>query len=57
MSVIIIRGGNNIRAQDVENTLLSHQNSTDAAASGMADETLGERTIVLVVIWSEPLKN
>ena len=46
---IIIRGGYNISAQEVENVLLAHPDVADAAAVGMPDENLGERTCVYVV--------
>lgn len=46
---IIIRGGFNISAQEVENVLLAHPGVQDVAAIGMADEDLGERTCVYVV--------
>jgi non-ribosomal peptide synthetase component E (peptide arylation enzyme) len=46
---IIIRGGFNISAQEVENTILSHPKVLDAAAVAMPDERLGERTCIYVV--------
>jgi len=46
---IIIRGGFNISAQEVENLLLGHPVVLDAAAVAMPDETLGERLCVYVV--------
>ncbi len=46
---IIIRGGLNISAQEVENLILAHPDVQDAAAIGMPDENLGERTCVYVV--------
>ncbi|MEJ5347941.1 MAG: class I adenylate-forming enzyme family protein [Desulfosoma sp.] len=46
---IIIRGGYNISAQEVENVLLAHPAVQDVAAVGMPDENLGERTCVYVV--------
>lgn len=46
---IIIRGGYNISAQEVENTLLAHPKIADVAAVGMPDDVLGERTCVYVV--------
>ena len=46
---IIIRGGFNISAQEVENTLQSHPKIQEAAAVAMPDETLGERTCVYAV--------
>ena len=45
---IIIRGGMNISAQEVENMILAHPGVQDAAAVGMPDEDLGERTCVFV---------
>lgn len=47
---IIIRGGYNISAQEVENTLLSHHKIADVAAVGMPDDVLGERTCAFVVL-------
>ena len=46
---IIIRGGLNISAQEVENLILAHPDVQDAAAIGMPDDDLGERTCVYVV--------
>jgi non-ribosomal peptide synthetase component E (peptide arylation enzyme) len=46
---IIIRGGMNISAQEVENSILAHPDVQDAAAIGMPDDNLGERTCVYVV--------
>lgn len=46
---IIIRGGFNISAQEIENTLLGHPKVADAAAVAMPDEVLGERVCVYVV--------
>lgn len=46
---IIIRGGFNISAQEVENILLGHPKVVDVAAVAMPDEVLGERTCVYVV--------
>ena len=46
---IIIRGGMNISAQEVENVLMAHPAVQDVAAVGVPDENLGERTCVYVV--------
>lgn len=46
---IIIRGGFNVSALDVENALLAHPAVQDIAAVGMADQDLGERTCVYAV--------
>ena len=46
---IIIRGGLNISAQEVENLILAHPDVQDAAAVGMPDENLGERTCAFIV--------
>ncbi|MDL1966451.1 MAG: (2,3-dihydroxybenzoyl)adenylate synthase, partial [Candidatus Desulfofervidus auxilii] len=46
---IIIRGGFNISAQEIENILLGHPNVIDVAAVAMPDEILGERVCVYVV--------
>ncbi|MBN2515903.1 MAG: acyl--CoA ligase [Deltaproteobacteria bacterium] len=46
---IIIRGGFNISAQEVENVLLGYPNILDVAAVAMPDEVLGEKVCVYVV--------
>ena len=46
---IIIRGGNNISAQEVENILVGHPAVLEAAAIAMPDEKLGERVCVYAV--------
>lgn len=46
---IIIRGGFNISAQEVENMLLGHPMILDVAAVAMADEAVGEKVCVYVV--------
>ncbi|MEW5009239.1 MAG: class I adenylate-forming enzyme family protein [Cycloclasticus sp.] len=46
---IIIRGGNNISAQEVENVLQGHPDVMDVAAVAMPDERLGEGICVYVV--------
>lgn len=46
---IIIRGGYNISAQAIENTLMGHPNIIDIAAVAIPDEMLGEKTCVYVV--------
>jgi non-ribosomal peptide synthetase component E (peptide arylation enzyme) len=46
---IIIRGGYNISAQEVENMVLGYPKVLDAAAVAMPDDILGERTCVYVV--------
>lgn len=46
---IIVRGGFNISAQEVENTVLAHPKVADAAVVGRPDEILGERTCLFVV--------
>lgn len=46
---IIIRGGMNISAQEVENMIMAHPLVQEAAVVGMPDETLGERTCAYVV--------
>ncbi|MEN6317141.1 MAG: class I adenylate-forming enzyme family protein [Syntrophaceae bacterium] len=46
---IIIRGGFNISAQEVENMILGHPKVLDVAAVAMPDEILGERVCVYVV--------
>ncbi len=46
---IIIRGGFNISAAEIENALLEHPKVLEVAAIGMPDEVLGERVCVFVV--------
>ena len=46
---IIIRGGFNISAQEIENILIEHPKVMDVAAVGMPDEIMGEKTCVYVV--------
>lgn len=46
---IIIRGGYNISAQEIENTLLGYPKVMDVAAISMPDEMMGEKTCVYVV--------
>jgi len=46
---IIIRGGFNISAQEVEGMLLSHPKILDVAAVAMPDEAMGEKVCVYVV--------
>ncbi len=46
---IIIRGGMNISAQEVENLILAHPDVQDAAVVGMPDQDLGERCCAYVV--------
>lgn len=46
---IIIRGGTNISAQEIENLLQAHPRVMDVAAVAMPDERLGERICVYVV--------
>ncbi|MGD0275028.1 MAG: class I adenylate-forming enzyme family protein [Syntrophales bacterium] len=46
---IIIRGGFNISAQEVENMVLGYPKVMDTAAVAMPDEILGERTCIYVV--------
>jgi non-ribosomal peptide synthetase component E (peptide arylation enzyme) len=47
---IIIRGGYNISAQEIENALLGHPKVMDVAAVSMPDEIMGEKTCVYVVL-------
>jgi non-ribosomal peptide synthetase component E (peptide arylation enzyme) len=46
---IIIRGGFNISAQEIENMLLGHPKILDVAAVAYPDEILGEKTCAYVV--------
>ena len=45
---IIVRGGYNISAQEVENIVLAHPKVMEVAAIGIPDDYLGERTCVFV---------
>jgi cyclohexanecarboxylate-CoA ligase len=47
---IIIRGGENISAQEIEDLLASHPALTDVAIIGEPDERLGERVCAVVVV-------
>lgn len=47
---IIIRGGTNISAEEIEALLLSHPGIADAAAVGYPDEAMGERVCAFVVL-------
>ncbi len=46
---IIIRGGMNISARELEDHLVSHPSLTDSAVVGYPDDRLGERVAVFVV--------
>lgn len=46
---IIIRGGFNISAQEIENMVVSHPKVAEAAAVAMSDEMLGEKVCIFVV--------
>lgn len=46
---IIVRGGFNISAQEVENMLLGYPGIVDVAALAMPDDIMGEKTCVYVV--------
>jgi cyclohexanecarboxylate-CoA ligase len=46
---VIIRGGENISAKEVEDLLLSHPAVRDVAVVAMPDERLGERACAVVV--------
>jgi len=46
---IIVRGGFNISAQEVENMLLGHAGVADVAAIAMPDDVMGEKMCVYVV--------
>ncbi len=50
---IIIRGGHNISAQEVENTIIAHSKIQEVAAVSIPDKNLGERTCVYVVLVPE----
>lgn len=52
---IIIRGGENISAKEVEDVLVSHDKVQEAAATAMPDEKYGERVCAFVVCPGEEL--
>ena len=52
---IIIRGGFNISAAEVENLVVGHPYVAEAAAVGFPDPVLGERTCIFVVL-ADPTK-
>ena len=45
---IVIRGGENISCQEVENALYTHPDVAEAAVFGLPDEALGERLVAVV---------
>ncbi len=47
---LIIRGGQNISPEEVETLVAGHPGVAEAAAVGVPDERLGERTCVFVVV-------
>jgi len=49
---VIIRNGENISAQEVEQTLLTHPAIAEVAAIGLPDERTGERCCAVVVLAS-----
>ncbi|HEX4362192.1 MAG TPA: AMP-binding protein [Pseudonocardia sp.] len=51
---LIIRGGTNISAREVEDHLLTHPKVASVAVVGMPDRVLGERACAFVVAAGEP---
>src|SRR5207245_9424543 len=51
---IIIRGGSNISAREVEDHLITHPKVAQVAIVGMPDRVLGERVCAFVVPAGEP---
>jgi non-ribosomal peptide synthetase component E (peptide arylation enzyme) len=49
---IVIRGGMNISAREIEDHLLKHPAIQDVAVVGMPDERLGERLCAYVILAS-----
>jgi acyl-CoA synthetase (AMP-forming)/AMP-acid ligase II len=47
---IVIRGGENISSQEVENVLLAHPDVAEAAIVGMPDPAYGERVCAFIVL-------
>jgi acyl-CoA synthetase (AMP-forming)/AMP-acid ligase II len=52
---VIIRKGENISAQEIENLLYTHPKVADAAVIGLPDPALGERCCAVVACRDEPL--
>jgi mycobactin salicyl-AMP ligase len=52
---VIVRGGENVAADELEAHLLSHPAIRSAAAIGLPDEYLGERVCVAIVFESSPV--
>jgi acyl-CoA synthetase (AMP-forming)/AMP-acid ligase II len=52
---VIIRKGENISAQEIENLLYTHPKVADAAVIGLPDPALGERCCAVVACSGEPL--
>ena len=52
---VIIRKGENISAQEIENLLYTHPKVADAAVIGLPDPALGERACAVVACRDEPL--
>lgn len=52
---VIVRGGENIAADELETHLLSHPAIRSAAAVGLPDDYLGERICAAVIFSAEPL--
>jgi len=52
---VIIRKGENISAQEIENLLYAHPKVADAAVIGLPDPALGERCCAVVACRAEPL--
>lgn len=52
---IIIRGGENVSAKDIENLMSTHPDIADSAVVGMPDKILGERICAYVVTRGEAM--
>ncbi|MEO1593861.1 MAG: class I adenylate-forming enzyme family protein [Pseudomonadota bacterium] len=50
---IVIRGGENISCQEVENALYGHPDVAEAAVFGLPDEALGEKLVAVVSSGAE----
>jgi len=55
MKDIVVRGGQNISAAEVEGLLAGHPEIAEAAVVGIPDDVMGERACAFLVVRGEPL--